>query len=119
MMVFATTYTTTYTTTMEITYNYLTLISGTTVFAGYITSTTTTVVATVTSISGSSSTGVSSTVRSTSNIATSNLVSSATLTQTPKDQNVPPINGFTIESIILGLLLGILLLFLARRKKQE
>jgi len=90
-------YTTTYTTTMEVTYNYLTVINGTTVMGGYLTSTIATVVTTVTGANLTSGSGASTTAASTP----------------------PQIDGFSIESVLSGLLLGVLLLTLLRRRRQR
>lgn len=106
------TYTTTYTTTFGITFNYLTTISGTTFFAGYVSSTTTTVVATITtSMSNSQSISTPITTVRRSGTTTSNM------TTTPATN--PSIDGFPPESIIGGMALGVLLLFVVGQLKRR
>jgi hypothetical protein len=105
-------YTTTYVTTFVITFNYVTIMNGTTVVGGYLTTTSLTVTATMTSISGNStsSSQVQTTVRS---------ISSTTSSTSNSTSGSRAIVAYPIESVILGFFFGGLLIFTVRRRHKR
>lgn len=105
------TYTTTYTTTMEVTFNYLTTVNGKTYFAGYINTTT----AIVTAVVVSSSTGPLNTTEVSTTIRPTSSTTMSSTTQLPSR----PIPAFSVESIVMGLLLGALLLAVSKKSRNS